>query len=71
MARTLPVKGKTVKIRSNVNIAGLRPGQMAEVDDTQKTRDLISAGLWTLLVTKSTEPVQAPIVVEEPIAEEG
>lgn len=47
----MPIKSKTVKIVSMVNVAGLQPGQMAEVDDTTQTRDLIAAGLWTLLVS--------------------
>lgn len=51
MARPLPYKGKTVKVRSNVNTGGMEPGQIAEVDDTSYTRGLIAAGLWTLLLT--------------------
>lgn len=51
MARPLPYKGKTVKVRSNVTTGGMEPGQIAEVDDTSFTRGLVSAGLWTLILT--------------------
>lgn len=78
MARQIPVKNKTVKVRSNVNVLGLAPGQMAEVDDDARTRGLIEAGLWTLLVEKAVaaaaalaaEPVPAP-TVEEIVIEES
>lgn len=73
MARTLPVKGKTVHVRSNVNVGGLAYGQMAEVDDNQKARDLIAAGLWTLLVKRKPEQpvVETPVVDEVAATDEG
>lgn len=55
MARTIPFRGKTVKVRSTANVGGLTPGQIAEVDDTSYTRGLVSAGLWTLLITTEEE----------------
>jgi hypothetical protein len=51
MAIPIPYKGKTVKVRSNVTTGGMEPGQIAEVDDTTYTRNLIAAELWTLILT--------------------
>lgn len=68
MARAIPVKSKTVVVRSTVTVGGMSAGQIAEVDDSQKTRDLISAGLWVLLISKTAAP--EPVVVtpaEEPV----
>lgn len=59
----MPIKSKTVKIVSMVTVAGLQPGQMAEVDDTAQTRDLIAAGLWTLLVS----PEEVSALPETPV----
>jgi|GEM_PF-3831744 len=75
MARPLPVKTKTVKVRSNVNVGGLTPGQFAEVDDNKYARDLIATGLWTLLVDKAAPasapaPAPAPAVEEAPVTDE-
>lgn len=58
MARTTPTKSKTVTVQSGVNVGGLTPGQIAEVDDTQQVRDLIEGGLWTLVVKKDVEEAQ-------------
>jgi hypothetical protein len=67
MARYVPEKNKTVKVRSTVNVIGLTPGQIAEVDDTKQVRDLISGGLLVLLVnrTEIAKPAPTPVVVED------
>lgn len=65
MARALPEKNKTVKVRSTVNVLGLNSGQIAEIDDTKAVRDLIAAGLLVLLVDKTeTKPAPKPVIVE-------
>lgn len=48
---------KTVIVQSVITTGGLAPGQQAEVEDTEQTRDLIGAGFWTLLV-----PDMPPVV---------
>jgi hypothetical protein len=53
MARPIPEKNKTVKVRSTVTVLGLNPGQIAEIDDTKQVRDLIAGGLLVLIVSKS------------------
>jgi len=72
MARPVPTKTKTVKIRSNANIGVLAPGQIAEVEYSQKARDLIESGLWTLLVAPQeaktfSAPAPKPVVEDEPV----
>lgn len=38
-----------VRVRSLVHMLGLRPGQEAEIDLTDKVRDLLQAGYFQLL----------------------
>ena len=67
MARSqVPVKSKTIMVQSGVNVGGLVPGQIAEVDDTEQSRGLVTAGLWTLIVSKKDreEAVEALTTVE-------
>lgn len=68
MARPIPEKRKTVKVRSTVSVLGLNAGQIAEIDDTKQVRDLIGGGLLVLLVDvneiapkKVAAPKPAPI----------
>lgn len=55
---------QTVIVQSNINVGGLAPGQQAEVEDSPKTRELLDAGFWTLLVpaTPATRPARAKAV---------
>lgn len=64
MARPLPIKNKTVKVRSTVTVLGLNPGQIAEIDDTQQVRDLIAGGLLVLIVSKGEIAATKPVVTE-------
>lgn len=41
-----------VKVRSTINVLGLKPGQEAEIDLTEVTRDLLRAGYLLLLRPK-------------------
>lgn len=75
MARPIPEKRKTVKVQSTVNILGLTPGQIVEIDDTQQVRDLVGAGLLVLVMTKAefakhSAPAPAPAPVVEDITED-
>lgn len=71
------IKPKTVKVISAITVGGLQPGQIAEVDDGQQTRDLIEAGFWTMLVESGTAaaaiaaPVDTPVpfTTETPVTE--
>lgn len=38
-----------VKVRATVNVLGLKPGQEAEIDMTEVTRNLLRSGLFQLL----------------------
>lgn len=49
-AKPITPAGNTVKVQSTIHIGGLKPGQIAEVDDTEFVRGLIRQGLWLLLV---------------------
>lgn len=67
------IKPKTVKVISAITVGGLQPGQIAEVDDGQQTRDLIEAGFWTMLVESGTAAaavIAAPVDTSVPLATE-
>lgn len=66
MARSLKPTGKTLSVRSAINIGGLTPGQEAVVDDSESVRNLIKSGFWTLLVDGETlNKVKAPTQVAQ------
>lgn len=68
------IKPKTVKVISAITVGGLQPGQIAEVEDGQQTRNLIEAGFWTMLVESGTAAaaavIAAPVDTSVPLATE-
>jgi hypothetical protein len=55
---------QTVIVRSNVHTGGLKPREEAEVENNEKTRELIALELWTLL-RPVEQDVEVPAVESE------